>query len=178
MWAMFLSSYSPLFVLVGIRSAGESGVLTVAAGVLVIAGGVGTFSLLHTTASKPKENYRLLEVDRRDGDVAAYAATYLLPFLTVFSGKAVDVLSLGVFVAFLGFIYVRSRLIYVNPVLMMLGYHLWRVIPVTDGAIVEANSARWPKYLLADNDQIHTGQRIRARTVTSDLLLFDSEIAP
>lgn len=133
MWAMFFSSYTPLFVLVGFRSAGDDGStpVMVVAGLLVIAGASGTVLLLNQAKGKTAGRYELLEVEQRDADVAAYAATYLLPFLTVFGGDALDVLSLAAFVVFLGVVYVRSRLIYVNPVLLVMGWHLWRVVPLT-----------------------------------------------
>lgn len=175
---MFLSSYAPLFLLVGLRSIDDSHAIAGVAGVLVIAGAAGTFVLLNAAPSKTDEIYKLVEVEKRDGDVAAYAATYLLPFVTVFSGKTLDVISLAAFVAFLGFIYVRSRLIYVNPVLMLLGYHLWRVIPVTDGAAASPEQVRWPRYLLADTTQVRQGQRIRAHSLTDDLLLYDEDLSP
>jgi 5-methylcytosine-specific restriction endonuclease McrA len=178
MWAMFLSSYSPLFLLVGLRSVDDSHAIAIVAGLLVIAGAAGTVLLLSAAPSKTDEIYKLVEVEKRDGDVAAYAATYLLPFLTVFNGKTLDVISLAAFVAFLGFIYVRSRLIYVNPVLMLLGYHLWRVIPVTDGAATSPEPVRWPRYLLADTTRVRKGQRIRAHSLTDDLLLYDEDLTP
>ena len=178
MWAMFLSSYTPLFVLVGLRSvAGGSSAIAIAAGFLILAGAVGTILLLNVAPVKADEIYTLAEVEKRDGDVGAYAATYLLPFLTVFSGQAVDVISLAAFVAFLGVIYVRSRLIYVNPVLMLLGYHLWRVIPVTDGSSGASEAVRWPRYLLADTMRVRQGQRIRAHSLTDDLLLYDADLS-
>ena len=84
---------------------------------------------------------RIVEVDYRDPDVAAYAATYLLPFVTVFTGAWQDVVSLGGFVAVLGVIYVRSRLIYVNPTLSLLGYHLTRVIYTTPARTIPIGRA-------------------------------------
>ena len=61
----------------------------------------------------------VLSVEDRNPDVAVYAATYLLPFLPVFSGTWQDYVSLAGFICLLGFIYVRSRLIYLNPLLLL-----------------------------------------------------------
>jgi hypothetical protein len=176
MFTLFLSSYLPLFVLIGLRSIGRADVITISCGVLVMAGAIGTWLFLDTARRKPTGQYELLDVEHRDADVAGYAATYLLPFVTVFSGKWQDVTTLVAFIIFLGCIYVRSRLIYVNPLLTILGYHLWRVVPRTQGQMVETNKVRWPKYLLADSESIRKGQTIRAHKVTPTLLLFDEEV--
>lgn len=176
MGSLFLSSYLPLFALIGMRSIQRSNLISISCGLLVVAGAVGTFLFLRTAERKPKGNYELLAVENRDGDVAAYAATYLLPFITVFTGEWQDVLTLAAFIAFLGTIYVRSRLIYVNPVLALMGYHLWRTIPATAGAATDDNRGRWPHYLLADNAKIREGQLISAFRLAEDLLLYNEEL--
>lgn len=172
MAVLFLSSYLPLFFLIGVRSISESNLVAISCALLVLAGALGTGLFLSTAKRKPKGRYRLLEVEKRDGDVAAYAATYLLPFITVFGGGWRDLLSLVAFIVFLGVIYVRSRLIYVNPLLAFFGYHLWHVIPVTAGAEVDAEETPWPRYLLARHGQIRRKQTITAFRVLDDLLLY------
>jgi hypothetical protein len=175
MWAMFLSSYLPLFLLLGLRSIGHSKAILIASGVLVIAGSIGTIAFLLGAPQKSKGAYELLEVENRDSDVVAYVATYLLPFLTVFSASLRDVLSLLAFIAIICAIYVRSRLIYVNPVLALLGFRLWRVIPITPGTSPDPGNAPWPRFLLADKAHIRKGQVIIARRITDDLLYLERE---
>jgi hypothetical protein len=175
MTTLFLSSYLPLFALVGARSAGESDIVTATCGALVLAGAAGTVLFLHSAKRKARGRYELLDVQKRDGDVAAYAATYLLPFVTVFGGHWRDVLTLAAFIVFLGVIYVRSRLIYVNPTLALFGYHLWQVIPITAGADRASQQARWPRYLLARRVNLYSHAEIVAYRVLDDLLLAAEE---
>jgi hypothetical protein len=171
MVTLFLSSYLPLFLLIGIRSISESTLIAIVCGVLVLAGALGTVLFLGTARRKSRGRYELLDVEKRDGDVA----TYLLPFVTVFSGHWRDVLSLAAFIAFLGVIYVRSRLIYVNPLLAFFGYHLWQVIVVTAGSDSTTADSRWPHYLLARERGLQKKQRISAFRIADDLLLGDGE---
>lgn len=173
LWSLFLSSYMPLFLLLGLRSIHRSTGIAIVSGVLTVCGATGTILFLRAARKKTPGLFQLLEVENRDPDVAAYAATYLLPFLTVFSGEWQDYTSLGAFIVILGVIYVRSRLIYVNPVLALLGFRLWRVIPLTAGAAHDPANTPWPRFLLADTGRIRRGQVISARRVTDDLLLFE-----
>ena len=144
MWALFFSSYTPLFLLLVLRSIQHSRTVAIASAVSAALGLLGTFALLRAARSKGTADYKLLEVENRDSDVAAYAATYLLPFLVVFGGRWQDIASLAAFVVILGVIYVRSRLIYVNPTLALLGFRLWRVIPVTAGSDNADDGSAWP----------------------------------
>jgi hypothetical protein len=175
MFALFLSSYMPLFFLVGLRSIDGSDGITIGCGVLVLAGAAGTTLFLSTATKKSRGRYRIIDVQKRDGDVAAYAATYLLPFVTVFSDDWRDILSLAAFVVFLGVLYVRSRLIYVNPLLAIFGYHLWQVIAVTAGSDPDPDRPQWPQYLLARRADLYGEQEVSAYRVLDDLLLDAGE---
>ena len=176
MCALFLSSYMPLFFLVGLRAVDKSDSVVIGCGVLVLAGGVGTALFLGTAKKKTKGRYRVVNVQKRDGDVAAYAATYLLPFVTVFSDGWRDLLSLAAFVVFLGVLYVRSRLIYVNPLLAIFGYHLWQVIAVTAGSKTDRDRPEWPQYLLSRRPDLYGKKEFSARRVLDDLLLDTGEV--
>jgi hypothetical protein len=175
LWSLFLSSYMPMFILIGLRSIDRANLIAAASGVLILLGALGMLAFILTARTKAAGDYELLDVESRDQDVAAYAATYLLPFLTVFSEDWRDVLSLAAFIGFLGIVYVRSRLIYVNPVLALLGFRLWRVIPVTAGVEGDTSNVPWPRFLLADTEHVRKGQVISARRVTDDLLFFEED---
>ena len=108
---LFLSSYLPLFVLVGVRSIGESFGITRICAVFSGLAVIGTAVFLAAARKRNKITVVVVAVESKDGDVAAYAATYLLPFVTVFTGRWQDVISLLGFILILGVIYVRSRLI-------------------------------------------------------------------
>jgi len=176
LWALFLSSYTPLFFLVSLRSITSSHVIAIVSGLLAVAGIGGTIVFLVTVKQKTPGRYELLEVESRDPDVAAYAATYLLPFLTIFSGTWEDLTSLGAFIAILGVVYVRSRLIYVNPFLAIFGFRLWRVIPITPGAQSATGLTPWPRFLLARTEGVRKGQLIDAWRATGDLLLLKESL--
>lgn len=172
LWALFLSSYLPLFGLLGLRAIGESYLVASACAILVVLGVIGTVAFLKTAGKKVVARYEVIEVENRDADVSAYAGTYLLPFLAVFGGRWQDIASLGAFIAFLGVVYVRSRLIYVNPILSVLGFRLWRVIAITAGSDKSAVAGTWPRFALARAAVIAPGDVVEARRVTSDLLLI------
>lgn len=66
-------------------------------------------------------------VKSKDGDVMSYIVTYLLPFVAVKLGDPKDVVSLGVLLFVVGLLYVNSNMIYTNPALNIVGYHIYEV---------------------------------------------------
>ena len=171
-WALFFSSYSPLFLLVSLRSIGTSTWLVLIGASFAAVGLIGTGLFLTTVKKKNHRQYKLVAVENRDTDVAAYTATYLLPFLTVFSGTWQDLSSLGALIAIFGLVYVRSRLIYVNPVLSILGYRLWRVIAVTPHSDENPEDGTWPYFLLVHKESVQKNDVIEASVATEDLLIY------
>ena len=57
----------------------------------------------------------------------SYIVTYLLPFLAVKMNDKMDVASLGLFLSVVGVLYVNSNLIHTNPILSIMGYHLFEI---------------------------------------------------
>jgi hypothetical protein len=169
---LFLSSYLPVFALVGLRSIDRSWWVVGFCAVVCLLGAVGTTLFLVTAKRRNVLDVVLLDVESRDSDLAAYLVTYLLPFVTVFSSDWQDLASLAGFIVILGVVYVRSRLIYLNPTLALLGYQLDRVIPATPGTEKDATLVRWPRYVLTQSRSLAPGERIRAREVTPDLLIY------
>jgi hypothetical protein len=122
---MFFSSFSPLFFMFAVRTQNS--------GLRWTLGGVGFVSLATTLVllwilrgTEPTE-VTVISVEAKDAEVVSYLVTYLLPFLLVVDPNLRDIIALSLFLAVLGILYIRSNMLYVNPVLALLGYHLFLV---------------------------------------------------
>jgi hypothetical protein len=166
---LFLSSYSPVFLLLALRSYDRSCIvfwLAVALLVLSLAA-LGVF--FRSARRKAAYEVTVVKVEYRTADVAAYVVTYLLPFLGVFGEGWRDVLALGLFIALIGVIYVNSGMLYVNPILALLGYHLLLVRATTLAQPRDADDLL-PQYLLTKNRWLRPGQRLTVRDAMPDTL--------
>jgi hypothetical protein len=177
---LFLSSYLPLFILVGVRSIGRSTLIVWVCVGFVVAAVIGTAVFLAAITSRNQLPIEVTSIENRDGDVAGYAATYLLPFVTVFTGTWQDLTSLLGFIGILGIIYVRSRLIYINPTLALLGFHLSRLLyqtPRPAGSTPAETSANdWPRFIITRRS-FETGATLICREVSPDLLFLAKDPA-
>lgn len=164
---LFLSSYMPLFGLLALRSYNKSDAVFSLSLALLGTAMVGLAGFLLSAALTTTDRHRVLEAEQRDGDVAAYAATYLLPFLTVAEGGWRDVLALAIFIAIIGILYVNSSMVYVNPILAACGYHLYRVKTTTAPAGDAVTDVR--RWLVIKAD-VRVGEAYAVRHVAGSTL--------
>jgi hypothetical protein len=73
------------------------------------------------------EQKKVTSFSSHDSEVMNYIAAYLIPFVTFQLGSIKQGITLGIFVLVLLVLYVRSNMIYINPILNFFGYHLYEV---------------------------------------------------
>jgi hypothetical protein len=124
--ALFLSSYAPLFGLLAYQSRASPCTWRTLATVALVS--VLALAIV-LWAERNERGPRLLVAHStpKDGDVLAYTATYLVPFLSVDLTQTDQVVVFAGFLAVLGIVYINSDMIFVNPVLSLCGFHSFEV---------------------------------------------------
>ncbi|MGI8576276.1 MAG: hypothetical protein ACR2MA_13350 [Egibacteraceae bacterium] len=128
-WLWFLSSYSPLWVMLGLRfDPCWLRIGLIAFG--IVCGAYVAFVLTRSAGERPS-NTALTITGDAGADVSGYLAAYLLPFLTVADPSATDLVAYAIFVAVAGLVYVRSGLMQINPTVYLMSRKVLRAtIPV------------------------------------------------
>jgi heme exporter protein D len=124
--ALFLSSYAPLFALLAYTSRRCNMALWTLVAVTVIS----VAALIVVMLMQRNERGPVLRIAHarpKDGDVLAYMATYLVPFLGVDMTKGDDVVVFVGFLLVLGIVYVNSNMLFVNPLLSLARFHTFDV---------------------------------------------------
>lgn len=126
--ALFLSSYVPLFAILFIENLGVHNYFAGAFAVLAVLGLAGIKLIVHVSrrdaTSIPD---RVVYCQERGDELMGYVSAYLIPFLAIDLSDWRHVLALGAFILLLGYLYVTTSLIYINPLLRILGYHVYEV---------------------------------------------------
>jgi hypothetical protein len=120
------SSMSPLLLILGIRLWSTH---TVVACLLLIAAVVFVGSLLlfvNARGRLDRQEFTLTAVRDESGQIPAYLVTYLVPFVTLNVDELADLLAYLVLAVVMVVLIVRTDLIYVQPVLLAIGWHLYR----------------------------------------------------
>jgi hypothetical protein len=125
--AFFLSSYAPLFGLLAFTNRDLT-----CAWIVLAAVAVGAPLVLGLVLWQLRDEHGpTLQAEHsspKDGEVLAYIATYLVPFLSVDLGTVDETVVLCVFLVVLGVVYVNSEMLFVNPLLSFAGYRSFTVI--------------------------------------------------
>jgi hypothetical protein len=168
-FALFLSSYSPAMLILAVRSFHHSTALfwiSLTVGLL----SAGAF-LLFVSVVRKGGPFRATvdDVESRDAELAAYVATYLLPFIVVFGASLQDAIALVLFLFFIGILWVNSSMIYLNPLLALIGYHVYvtRLTPIGSGAGGTVSRT----FLLSRESDLRAGDEVRPSAVTRGVLI-------
>lgn len=124
---LFLSSYTPLFVILGIKAANRDIVVAWAFVLVGIASGVAMLLVLAWTRRLGSTPVQVLSASSGSGEVVAYVFTYLIPFVGTSIATTADVIALVVLFATIGLVFINSDLVLVNPLLTGAGFHLHHV---------------------------------------------------
>lgn len=125
---LFLSSYFPLaliffFLFIQQQPAWAIGILAVGAmGLLIML----LYFFYFAQRFAPIQE-KITGLHGRDAEPMSYIASYLIPFIALpFSGWQ-QVTALLILIVVLGIVYVNSNMIHINPMLNLLGYHLYEI---------------------------------------------------
>lgn len=134
---LFLTSYTPLFLAFAIKNAHPTGdvfsflernpflMIVVVLSIILVLSARWIFSVVGTAG---KTTITFTVVERKDQDVLSYVVTYLVPFMGLSLSSTPEIVANLMLVLVMGFLYVRSNLIYINPVLSFLGYSIYEGI--------------------------------------------------
>jgi hypothetical protein len=118
-----------LFVILAIRFQGTA-LRAVCAGLALVGFAYLAIVLWVIPRTAQQRPYSVDAVKDASGEVAGYLATYLVPFVTVASPSAADLIGYCIFAVVVLVIFIRSDLAQINPALYLLGR---RVVSITSG---------------------------------------------
>jgi hypothetical protein len=158
---LFISSYAGLFVLTMVRFH-DMPLLVVCSAAAAIVGLAAPLVLVESLrhAKRDFAPYCVRDVEDRGSEVAAYLATYLLPFVMATSPSLFDLVAYLIFLGLVAIVYVQSEMVQVNPVFYLLR---WRVF-----AFSGAGDRR---FFLIAKTRPSRGTTIQAWTITDDVLV-------
>lgn len=124
---LFLSSLSPVSAILGLRLLSDHTDCALVLLVLAVAtAGLGVL-MAGIVGREGKVIVTVAQRSARDEVPAAYLAGYLLPFLVANPSDSSTVTGLIAFLIVLAWLYIAGGLVYLNPTLTLLGFHLFEV---------------------------------------------------
>lgn len=123
---LFWAAYVPLLFLLALRF--ESPGLRATTAALGVLGLASLWSLLYWIPSQVESDPVEIEAVRDHGsEVAAFLASYLLPFLTIAEPGGTDLAAYAAFLFVAATVYLQADMAEVNPTLYLCGYRVQRI---------------------------------------------------
>lgn len=124
---LFLSAYSPLGIILAIVVWKDSYIYSIILVGVSILSVLLLWRLLRSLKSSAAPWTPIDQIQRRDEQILSYIVTYAIPFLAVPFESIGLAVGLVVFFVLIWFLQVRLNLLYINPALSLLGFHLYEV---------------------------------------------------
>lgn len=128
---LFISAYSPLFIILAVKDFDFSSThafnhpITVAIMLLLT---LASITLLFITIAKIERGNMLVKVQsvqNRSADLINYTIPYILSFFGFDLSKWADIISLTIFLLIMMLLTIKSKSVFLNPILALRGYGLY-----------------------------------------------------
>jgi hypothetical protein len=126
--------------------------------------------VLIDTKSDGGDYYNVLKVDNRTHESLNYLAPYLVAFLNFDLTKGQDLAVLMLFLFLIFVVYLKSDLIYTNPILALLGVNIFRIEVCEYPNICE--ETKKSILVLSKDDKIRKGRINGFREIDVNVFLF------
>lgn len=125
---LFLSSFAPLFLALSLRFTNAP--LRASCLALSLIGAGALAAILVYWRRRSRVTVVIATLDDRGVDVGGYISAYLLPLLVAPEPTLGDLAAYALILLVIGIVYVRSRMIQLNPLLYIVGQRLYSVTTV------------------------------------------------
>jgi hypothetical protein len=153
----FLSAFSPLFIVLGMQAFDDDNLVVAATYLFTF-----IFSLAavfyYLSDIQEDDPIRILPqvVKSRDSDVYQFLVAYLIPFLGLDTTSTWETPAFLFLLVLVGLAYIRTETPYINPLLMIVGFHFYEIEIGRDRATRTCG-------LISRNEDVQPGQPIFAQ---------------
>ena len=121
--SLFISSYLFLIVALLITN-NNSYILWGCFGVVCISVGI---VLLSFSRKVNERSYKIKSIEDKNEQAVAYLMTYILPFITIGESSREEIMATILILIIIAVIYIKLDLIYINPIMLILGYYIYEI---------------------------------------------------
>ena len=123
---LFLSSYIPLFIVLALKNYNHSYFITTMI-ITILVSISFLFYIIYKSSKMNGEYYEIKSIEDKSNQFLEYIIAYIFPFLGFNLECIVDIISLAIIFLMIGALYIRSDMIYMNPILNFMNYNLYKV---------------------------------------------------
>ncbi len=158
---LFISSYFPLLMIFTLQNWKTHGFWSLIPAVIGAASLLGLAAFIHFVSTTSPRIQQVVQVQSKDTEVMAYIISYVFPFLGLNFDDIMNVVSLSIFFAILGLIYINSNMIHINPTLNIFGYHIYEI----------ETSSGSTQTVISHKGRLLRGEKLNVVVIEDDILM-------
>jgi hypothetical protein len=170
---LFISAYSPLFLILAVKDFdfkcsyhfNHPLVIYIMLGIAFL-----SVVLLFLTVSYMRRGnmpVKIINVKNRSVDLINYTIPYIVSFFGFDLSKIEDVVSLSIFLLLMLLLTIKSKSVFMNPILLLAGYNLYDLEYEFDGKTCST--------IVISKQEMYTGDRFYIRSLTRFLYIVIEE---
>ncbi len=160
---LFLSSYFPLYIIISVTQRNVWGYYAVTPIVIGLSSIIWLLGWLLWAKQRSTEELIIKKAHSKDPEVVAYIISYMIPFATTKMSDVDSAVIVLIFFILIMVLSMNSNLVFINPVLNMLGYHLYEVELESGNNLI----------LIIGLERLLAGQKVEVRRVSESIYLGD-----
>ena len=161
---LFISAYAPLFIILAVKDFDFSEALRFKHSIpiyIILGFTFGSIGLLFYSVSSIKKGnmpVKVKTVKSRSVDLINYTIPYIVSFFGFDLSKTEDVVSLTIFLLLMLLLTIKSKSVFMNPILLLAGYNLYDLEYEFDG--------KYNTTIVISKYEIRTGEIYFIRSLT------------
>jgi hypothetical protein len=170
---LFINAYSPLLVILAVKDFDFNDTHHFKHPIVIYAMlGIAVLSvvLLFVTVAKMKRGNMCVtvkSVKNRSVDLINYTIPYIVSFFGFDLAKIEDSVSLGIFLLLMLLLTIKSKSVFMNPILLLAGYNLYDLEYEYDGKVCST--------IVISKEEMYKGERFYIRSLTRFLYIVKEQ---
>ncbi|ALG86375.1 hypothetical protein [Gordonia phthalatica] len=148
---LLAASMTPLLAILAIRVWSAQCLVSVILAGIALISVVSLIGFMHARKGLGTNTQTLAAVEDQTDQIPAYLVTYLLPFVILTVSGWLDIVAYALLAAVLILVIIQTDLIYVQPLLLIAGWHLYRV---------DISNGYGREYILISKNKLYPGQSV------------------
>jgi len=163
---LFLSAYLPLFLILAIKNWFNP--YATAIFLFVTLYSCVWFFIIWVVKKETNDSFKIISVENKTKDALTYLVPYIISFIGFDLNRWQDLTSLFVLLVILFAVYAKSDLLYINPLLALFGYQVYRVEVKKIAA--GCDDKKWDITVLT-SEKMKVGDDIKVRDLSENVFL-------
>jgi hypothetical protein len=163
---LFLSAYLPLFLILAIKN--WFNLYATAIFLFVALYSCIWFFIIWVVKKETTDSFKIISVENKTKDALTYLVPYIISFIGFDLNRWQDLTSLFILLVILFAVYAKSDLLYINPLLALFGYQVYRVEVKKIAA--GCDDKKWDITVLT-SEKMKVGDDIEVRDLSDNVFL-------